>query len=317
MRLFLGLVIGLLVGGIGAFLYTQSLPPKKGSLAERAELAEFQLAKAHLKLDELRAKSSSERRRASSQAAVRSIAEQIRNGRQVNLDDVFKNTIKPWMRDIAPLFDRSHTVQQKRRYDRLAGDLTRKYDLDDEQQAALTSWLDRKAEAKNQRLQEVLNNESTGFVPFAMAMEEREDYGVVNGLDEFMAQTLDDATLTTFQRNRMKDRVERVQNEAEGQVNRLNSIVSLREDQQDEIFALMARSSEHFDPSMQFQGLKADTSPVDLSSRDQAIQGMLSGEQAAALQDAQRSRQQEAFEEFQQMGLSPPKGWEQMEGDLF
>ena len=319
MRPLLGLVIGLLVGAIGAVLFVQSLPPKKGSIEERAERAEFELQKMKTEWAALEAKSDPNRQKIRSRNAAESIAHQLRSGRKVSIDDVYVSTMKPWMRNIGPLFDRGRVVSQKKRFDRLTGELTRKYDLDDRQQEKLRRWLDRKAEENGHAISSVLENPSSGFVDFAKAMDEHESsYKSREGLDEFMAETLDADTLTSYQIDRMTERVNRVQNEAEGKVQRLDSIVDLDEDQKDEIFALMARSSEAFDPSMQFEGLEADTTNLDSGAgRDAAIRAVLRPDQRAQLEERRQERLEDARREFEEIGLLPPKGWERLESTAY
>ena len=114
MRSILGIILGVIVGAIGAVLFTQSLPAKAGSVEARAEKAEFERQKAEQKIEALRSQLDPNRREATRRQAMDSIAQRIRSGRRVNLDDVFKGTMKPWMRDMAPLCDRGRVAGEKR-----------------------------------------------------------------------------------------------------------------------------------------------------------------------------------------------------------
>ena len=141
MRSILGIILGVIVGAVGAVLFTQSLPAKTGSLKARAEKAEFERQKAEQEVRALRAQLDPNRRKVTQRQAMEGIAERIRSGKRVNLDDLFKGTMKPWMRDVAPLFDRGRVAGEKRRLNYLSGELSRTYGLDDRQQEALSAWL--------------------------------------------------------------------------------------------------------------------------------------------------------------------------------
>ena len=319
MRSILGLILGVIVGAIGAVLFTQSLPAKAGSLAARAEKAEFEWQKAEQEVKTLRAQLDPGRRKVAQRQAMEGIAQRIRSGKRVNLDDVFKGTMKPWMCDVAPLFDRGRVAGEKRRLNYLSGELTREYGLDDSQQDALNVWLDRQADANGDRIANVLDDSDSGFTDFAKVMDERSDsLRYSQKLDAFMAETLDADTLATYQTDRLTERVERVQNEAEGRVQRLDSLVELDEEQKDQAFAVLAHSSDYFDPSMQFEGLENEMSGLRPGmDANESVQGILRPEQRQLLEDRQQERRADALREFEEVGLTPPQGWEDMESGPF
>ncbi|MEM7385372.1 MAG: hypothetical protein AAF514_10540, partial [Verrucomicrobiota bacterium] len=248
-----------------------------------------------------------------------SIAERLRSGQRVSLDEVYSTSVRPWMSGLSPLFDRMRTAEQKQSGDLLIGEMTRNYNLDQAQKERLKKWLNQKTEEKSGRLEKVLNDPSSGFVDFAKAMEDHENrWDDVEGFDEFMATTLEGETLEAFQNDRLAERAERVQNEAEGKMQRIDSMVDLDEEQKDRVFALMARSSEHFDPSMQFEGLEADSSPLEPGREQvQAFNEILRPEQSSALERAMNERLEEARKGFHELGLNPPKGWEELEDPGF
>jgi len=97
----LGLIIGLIVGAMGAILFSGSLPPEEASPEERLEIAEIELGKARRTIRYLEADGRGGSRRTVGDG-VRGIAQDIKEGRDVSMDDVF-STMKPWLRDMSPL----------------------------------------------------------------------------------------------------------------------------------------------------------------------------------------------------------------------
>lgn len=315
MRQFVGLVIGIAVGVAGAILFTQSLPPEEGSVEERAEIAEVALHRAEARILQLEADAGiTGRRRKSVAEEARSVADDIKAGRPVDLDDVFK-TAKPWLRDIAPVFDRIRVRDQKRIFDTTAGELARKYNLDESQQKSLENWLHLKAEENSTNYSRILNDESTGLVDWIRSSRELSE---ADGLDEFMERTLRGEALTQFKEERLRERVERVQAEADRKVHRLGNIVELDEAQKDEIFVLMARGSRDFDPSMQFEGLGNDTSAlVPGQSRDDAIMKVLRPDQVETYERHRLGSLEEARRELNEIGLTLPDNWDLLDEDDF
>src|SRR4029078_843949 len=115
-RALLPLVIGLVVGGVGAVLFRESMPGGEGSPEERANRLEVELKQANNRIAALEATNSdghqpqvvlgrlaisragSKDRRTLADGARR-IAEDIREGRPVSPDDIFRAS-QPLMRDL-------------------------------------------------------------------------------------------------------------------------------------------------------------------------------------------------------------------------
>jgi hypothetical protein len=109
-----------------------------------------------------------------------------------------------------------------------------------------------------------------------------------------------------------------VQQEADRKVQRLDGIVQLDESQKDELFTLMARNSDDFDPSMQFEGLRGEASePVPGQPRDAAIMGVLRPEQVEIYEAHRRERIEKAERELGEIGLRLPADWDLLDGDDF
>ena len=310
MRHLLALAIGLTVGIAGATLYLQSLPPEPGSLAAKAEKSQLALKKAQTRIAALEARTARNPHAKPGDTfadRTRRIAEDIRAGRLVDVDDVFDAT-KPIMRDLGPLFDRMRLRQQKQHFDTVAGKFSRKYNLNPAQENALAAYLEKKAEQNAAHFNQVMTSESSTFEDFMRATQDVEQD---DGLDAFMERTLTGETREQFKTDRLLERVERVQQEADRKVERLDTVVGLDENQKDQVFAYMARSSRHFDRSMQFEGLSGDSSPlVPGQSRNDAILSVLRPEQRATYEEHRRLQREEAEADLREVGMKLPENWD-------
>lgn len=134
-RTWVPLLIGLVVGGVGAVMFQQSLPGAEGSAEERVIRLERDLKRAQNQIAALEAADPGAKRRSGRTLAdgARGIAEAFKEGRPVTPDDIFRAT-QPIFRDLAPIFDRMRVVQQRGEIDRMTGELSRKYDLTASQQ---------------------------------------------------------------------------------------------------------------------------------------------------------------------------------------
>ena len=313
MRQIVGPLVGLGFGIAGTFLFLQSLPPDEGSVEDRAEEAELALARAQTRIKELEAITGEDRKRATADAA-REIAEDIKAGRLVDIDDVFK-TAKPWLRHFAPIFDRIRVRDQKRLFDTLAGEYTRKYGLDDRQQEALKNWFDEMAERNGQRYSAVMESESSGLEDMVRASRE---YSRPEGLDAFMEGLLRGGALAQYRDDRMQERVANVQAEADRKVQRLDHIVDLDESQKDQVFTLMARGSPDFDSAMRIEGLSENATRLQPGqSRDGAVMAVLRPDQLDAYEEHRQRKIEEAEEDMRQLGLRLPADWDLWDEDDF
>jgi hypothetical protein len=312
MRAPLFLVLGLLIGGVGATLFKRSLPPPPGTEAERIAELERTVARDRLRIATLEATDANAAAKLERMAASgrRSILQDLKDGRPVDINDVF-NTAKPFLHEISPLMDRMRHRDQKRRIEHAVADLAKKYGLNDSQQSNLAQWLEERAAQQASQLQEVTGRADSTMQDWVKATR---DFHPLEGVDPFMEQTLQGEALENYRRERLTERVNRVQYEAEQRVERLNGIVTLDEAQQDQVFSLMARGSSDFDPSMQFDGLGDDRAVLAPGqSRDEAILAVLRPDQREQY-EAHRARQrQEAEEEAAAVGLKLPDDWDLFE----
>ncbi|MGI8603286.1 MAG: hypothetical protein ACR2OZ_09835 [Verrucomicrobiales bacterium] len=302
------IILGVIVGAIGATLYRESFPPDPNTAAARAAELEQALIKTQRRLAalEANAKTAGPSRVEISESA-RSVVEDFKDGRPVDVDDIYQ-TAKPILRDLAPVFDAMRRREQKKAFDGMIANLTERYQLNAAQQAALKKWMEQKAEQEAARFRDLALKENTRIEDLAKAAQQIRP---AEGLDAFMEGNLSGETLDRFRSDRLKERAANVQNEAERKVDRLNAVVALDDTQQDQVFALMARSSRDFDPAMKLDGLGGDTTLLAPGqSRDEAIMAVLRPEQKTAYEQHRARQRQEAEERMNEMGLKLPSTWD-------
>lgn len=313
MRTPLLLLLGLLIGAVGAWMFQTSFPPEAGTPEERVAELERKLIQT-----EVRLKAAEERNPAAGldtrgklREGARSIMEDLRAGREVDMNDIYK-AAKPAMRDLSPIFERLQRKDLRKQQEFLHADLTRKYKLNPQQQEALRKWQQQKVEKDLAEFRAFHENENATLEDMMKADRRHRPR---EGLDDFMEQNLQGEELAKYRSDRMTERVNQVQGEADRRVSRLHSVVELDDAQQDQVFAVMARSSPEFDPAMQFEGLSGETTPLTAGqSRDEAIMEVLRPEQRQRYEEHRIQRRTEAQKEFTDMGIRLPANWD-MFGD--
>ena len=308
---YIGIPIGILLGALGAILFGQSLGPEPGSEQERAENVEHQLRIAEAELRRLQGSRICADRQRSAEGA-RDILEAIREGRGADLDDIFAVT-KPWLNDLSPVINLMRSKEEREQFARLAGDYTRKYDLNESQQKQLRQWLDDRATENAERFVNIVANDSSTFYDLMGAGKEAEQN--IDGIDQFMERQLTGEALTSFRADRLQERIHSVEGEANGRLNNLDSIVNLDASQEDQLFFAMARSSEDYIPSMDIEGMNGDRSPLNRKGRNAVIESILTSEQQRLLENHRQNRRQNAEEEMREIGLRLPENWQQFEDD--
>ena len=301
------LVLGLIVGGVGATLFHQSVPPPAGTEAARVADLETQLTRAQNRLTVLEGAPRQSKLSASQQSAeLRSMLDEFKAGRPVDVDRLFR-TLKPGLAAVAPVFDNIRRRDERKAAEHQLAELTRKYNLDASQQAAVKKWLEERSAARTERFRDIMFRDNAGLEDLIRASRDMNPH---EGAEQVLNQTLTGDTLKKFQQDWMNERVTRVQNEADSKVRRLNDAVGLDQEQQDRIFALMARSSPDFDPSMRLEGLGSDsTALIPGGSRDQAIMDVLRPEQREKFDAGRREQRARAEQEMNEIGLKLPPNW--------
>ncbi len=306
-------IIGLVVGGFGVTWFRESLPGAEGSPEERANRLEVELKEVRNRLVGFEAKAvvrqvSGAERKGTLVEGARGIAEKIRAGQVVNPDDIFRAS-QPLIRELAPLFDRMRLKGEKSMIESKVGELTRKYDLSPENQGALRQWFEVKSSEAAQRWTELVGRDGARLEEIVRASQNlRAD----EGLEKFMEGKLSPEKLAGLKAERMVERAGNVQREADLMVSRLDSIVQLSESQKDEAFAVVARSSKDYDPTMILEGASGAALVQTGVKRREAILAVLNADQRAVYEVERQRRSEKLAEEWRAVGMSPPAN-----GDLF
>ena len=221
-----------------------------------------------------------------------------------DLNTVFEQA-RPLLRSLGPLLDGARQRGARVAAERRLAELSEQYNLTAEQQETVKKWFEQQSAQEAEMGKELLNK--PGLTLQDMVAAGRGRGRNEQDLDVLMAETLDPAQLTAYQRDRLQQRAATVEREATRRVTQLDQVVGLDEAQQDKVFALMARSSPDYDPSMQLDGLGADTAGLsEGASRDEAILAVLTPEQASLYEADRQRRREEAAKGFEAMGLKPP-----------
>ena len=311
-RSLIPLAIGLGVGGLGATLFQQSMPGPDGSPEARAKQLEVELQQARNRITTLEAgdaRAARHRLGRSFTDGVRTVADDIRDGKPVSPDDLFR-AAQPLLRDLAPLFDRMRLKQQTELIDRMTGELARKYNLSPAQQEALRQWFGQKAADNANKWRAMMAKDGTTLQD---VMRATKDLRPDDGLDAFMANTLGGDKLSAFQADRLAERATRVQQDADTKVARLESIVQLDDAQRDRMFGIMARASRDYDPALKLEGVTGDIGRETSADRQQAILAILRPDQRTIYQTELQRRREVADKNMQTMGLTLPASWDPLD----
>jgi hypothetical protein len=218
------------------------------------------------------------------------------------------------LRDLAPLFDRMRLKQQREMVERMTGELARKYDLSPAARESLGKWFEWKANQEAKRWTELVSTEG---VRVQDLMKASRDVRIDEGLETFMAGVLSPEKLEGFKAERMAERAQRVQHEADTMVQRLDSIVTLDDSQRDKVFGIMARGSRYYDPAMVLEGVSGEIGATPGGDRQAAILSVLRPEQRSAYETERKRRRDEAAKEMEAVGLSLPPDWQMLDADDF
>ncbi|MBJ7423738.1 MAG: hypothetical protein JHD23_04550 [Akkermansiaceae bacterium] len=307
MRTLFSVTIGFIIGAIGAILFSQSMPPKEGSAEEQVSKLEVELKRANNRVSLLEQTGRNGKNlNRTLKDNVRNITEDIRDGRLVTPDDIFRAS-QPLIRDLVPLLDRVRARQVQRQSDARAGEIARKYSLTDAQLESLKILLAQNADAEAKRFTSMLSQEGTKLEDFAKATN---NINIEDGLEQFMQNNLQGDQFVKFKADQMLEKVQKVQEEADMKVTRLDSIVKLDDSQHSEIFSVMARGARDFDPSMQIEGMSESKDSLSTGkSKQDAIFDILTPTQREAYDNHRNEKRSEAQKDMEAIGLRLPDDW--------
>jgi hypothetical protein len=100
-------------------------------------------------------------------------------------------------------------------------------------------------------------------------------------------------------------------------VQRLDALVGLDETQREQVFAIMARNSPDYDPSMRLEGASGQIGVAQNENAREAMLAVLRPEQRAAYEAERQRRREEAAKELEAIGLTLPPDWEMFDGGAF
>ena len=308
----LGLVIGLVVGLAGGYLFSKSQRPDPGSIQDRLEIAEQEAAKSGREARALKAYV--KRAESSGSAEFRRLARDLKDGKEVSFDDIL-GSAKPWMRQIAPVMERVRKVNEAKWVDARVSEWTRNYTLTLAERNELREYFKKRSEENAEKITEVINSDQSGFVEFVQATEN--DWRDFEGTSDLMESFLEGEELEQFKEERLAKRVDAVQEEADRKLGRLDEIVALSDEQQAELFRVMARGAEDYRPEVNPQDYRGETAPLNRMARDTAINGVLTPDQRKVLDEYRENQVREVAEQWERYQLAPPKDFDLLEGDIF
>ncbi len=305
--------LGLTIGVAASLLIRGSMLPPEGTPEARILSLETELRDTRLRLAKIDPSQARQREdiNGALSAGARAALDDLKAGRPVDMNNIYQ-ALKPIMRDLSPIFDRMRRRDERRHFENIAGEMERKYKLSAPQQEALKVWLKERADRNADEFKQIAFDPNTRFEDLAKAGRNNRP---ADGLDGFMETQLQSPMLETFRRDRLTERANRVQNEADGKVERLHQTVQLDEAQKDQVFSIMARSSQDFDPSMQLEGVSADAPLANREGRDEAIRQVLRQDQQSSYDNWKTERRTKAELEANEMGFQLPANWDSLNGD--
>ncbi|BCU76731.1 hypothetical protein llg_14460 [Luteolibacter sp. LG18] len=303
------LVAGLVIGGAGVGLFAGSHPGAEGTPEAQVTRLEVELKSARNRITELEASGRTGRPGRTVSDGLRELAEDIRAGRPVSPDDIFQKC-QPLIGTLAPLFERIRVREAEKIADSLAGEMIRKYGLDPGQQAALKRWFEQKAEADAKAWTDLVSRKGTSLQDLA---KEARNVRPDQGLDSVMETMLSGDKLAAFKTQRATEKAERIQQEADMRVERIDSIVELDASQRDQVFGIMARQSPDYDASVKLEGAAGDIATIGKGTPEEATLAALRPEQQEKYLAEKQRRRQEAAKDLEAIGLSLPANWDPLD----
>lgn len=313
LRLVLALLAGLVTGGVAVTLFRDSLPPPQGSAEARAVQLETDLARATSRIARLEAQIPKTPVNVADTArdTAADIIADLKSGRPVDIERLYQR-IKPALREITPVFDLLRRREQKKEFARIAAHMGEAYHLDAAQQKALENWLGERALADAETFQKIAYGENSRLEDIIKASKYQKPK---KDLDAFMERTLAGNDLDRYKTDRLKERTQNLENEANNRLQRLHQAVPLDEAQQDQAFAIMVRSSPEFDSAIKLDiPLGNDVRTIRPGQdREQELLRILRPDQRAQFEAYRKRQLAEAQQSAAEIGLKLPADWDVFE----
>jgi hypothetical protein len=191
-------------------------------------------------------------------------------GRINNMNDLV-NQSRPLLNSMVPMF----TNMMKQGIDQQVERLTKELNLDTVQTDTLRQKLNAMGEQEMAEFSKRLNDPNTSPEDLI-----RRDGGVFaeEKLDEALKGTLTDEQYAGYSTKQLAQRAERLERQANGEVERLGGRLNLTEEQKDKVFQAVVTTSDNFDPALKVETGSAADIPQGLS-REDAIRAVLTPEQ--------------------------------------
>jgi hypothetical protein len=303
----LPLLVGTAIGAFGATLILRSLAPTKGTPEEQVAILENQLKKANQQLRTWEDSSPRRRPRGDVRENLSRIAEALKEGREVSPDDIFQS-FKPLLNDLSPLTRRFEEIEIKRSAEARAAEYARVYELSAAEQNQVFEHLFSYNNEQAKKVHEMLLSDRVGMHEYMKAVREQNRD---TAADKIMESMLTGSKREAFIAERLTEKAEQVQNEADGKVKRINDIVKLDEQQSHQLFLNMAHSSRYYDPRMKFEGVQSGLQPSHQGkNQKQALMSVLRPDQKKAYEAHRKERLEKAREDASQYGVSIPDDWD-------
>jgi len=189
----------------------------------------------------------------------------------------------------------------------MSAELARKYKLTPQGEEALKQWFEERSNKTAEQWSEMVARDGTRLEDVIRASQ---NVRLDEGLDDFMPTILSGDNLAAFQADRIKDRAQRVEREADTKVQRLDAIVGLSEAQKDQVFGIMARSSRDYDSSITLNGALGPIGETPGGDPHEAMLSVLTPDQRATYDAERQRRRTQAAKDMAAVGLTLPPNWE-------
>ncbi|MEZ5304566.1 MAG: hypothetical protein R3F11_28560, partial [Verrucomicrobiales bacterium] len=231
---------------------------------------------------------------------------------------------KPLLKKLTPIFAKARQNFGKRMIDDFVADAATKYGLSEAQQKELGDKLFAMSEEEAGRMEALLDKDQLNIADFAQ-QGRRGGEAWRDRAGEVAKEVFTEDQYAAYEADQLRDRAAQLEERANNRVDSLSESLSLSEEQKDQVFGILVRSSPDFDPALAVEGAAgaanegvAAEPPAD---QDEAILAVLDANQQEtyrqqiADREARRQQQVEQRNEFLKAIGVNPAGLPQMEAE--